>query len=150
MINDVFSARTGRADAPRSIYVALCEIASDKQSDKFDVSQSEIAHRAGLSVASVKRILPVFVRLGLIKIKRNSINGIETRSTYILVRGALAHSEPALAQELKIKRATLEECTEECFEGTARKKTKGVNSTCGSSLAGKRNGFNQERGEYEW
>jgi DNA-binding MarR family transcriptional regulator len=103
MIGDVFSESTGSVNSARSLYLALAEIASDKRSDTFDASQSEIAHRAGLSVASVKRILPVFRRLGLIKIKRNSINGIETRSTYTLIRGALAHGELALAQEPKTK-----------------------------------------------
>jgi len=153
MIDDIFSENTGlgNIESARSIYLALAEIASDNErDDRLEISQAAIARRAGLSVSTVKRILPVFARLGLVKIKRNSINGMETRSIYTLVRGALAHGELALAQAAKIKRATSEECTEECFEGTARNKDKRVSSTCNSSLAGKGNGFNQEKDEYEW
>jgi DNA-binding MarR family transcriptional regulator len=135
MIADVFSEGTGSVNSARSLYLALAEIASDKQRDRFDASQAEIAHRAGLSVASVKRILPVFRRLGLIKIKHNSTNGIQTRSTYTLIRGALAHGELALAQQPKTKRATEEESSEETFEGTARMKKAVSSSTCDNSLA---------------
>ena len=65
MIADVFSESIGSIsiNSARSAYLGLAEIASDKQRDRFDASQAEIAHRAGLSVASVKRILPVFKRL---------------------------------------------------------------------------------------
>src|SRR5436305_8286218 len=136
MIGDVFSENSGSVKSARSVYLALAEIASDKQRDTFDANQQEIATRAGLSVPSVKRLLPVFRQLGLIKIKRNSINGFETRSTYTLVRGyAVAHGEPALAQHLKTKRATEEEFSEETFERTARKEKSVSSSTCGSSLA---------------
>ena len=150
MINDVFSQKTGRAEAPRSLYVALCEIASDKQSDKFNVSQAEIAQRAAMSVASVKRILPILQRLGLIKIQRNSINGIEVQSTYTLIRGALAHHELPLAHQRKSKRATKKEYFEECLEGKARKRNTLVSNTQDNSLADNGDGFNKENGEWKW
>jgi len=103
MIADVFAENFGSVNAARSIYLALAEIASDRQSDTFDASHAEIAHRAGLSVATVKRVLPTFRDLGLVVIKRNSINKIERPSTYTLIRGALAHHELALAQGTKNK-----------------------------------------------
>ena len=84
MIGDVFSQKPGSinsASSARSLYLALTEIASDRQSDRYEASQPEIAIRAGLSVSTVRRILPVFGQLGLVKIKRNSFNGIETTST---------------------------------------------------------------------
>src|SRR5438552_19014356 len=66
MIGDVFSQKPGSinsACSARSIYLALTEIASDKQRDSFEASQAEIAARASLSIATVRRILPVFGRL---------------------------------------------------------------------------------------
>jgi hypothetical protein len=103
MITDVFTENFGSASAARSIYVALTEIASDRQSDTFDASHAAIAHRAGLSVATVKRVLPIFRDLGLVVIKRNSVNRIEQSSTYTLIRVALAHHELALDHGTKTK-----------------------------------------------
>jgi len=151
MIADVFESTSGSVNAARSIYLALAEIGSDRQSDTFDVSQAAIAHRASLSVATVKRILPTLRQVGLVTIKRNFVNGIETRSTYRIIRGALAHHERALAQPPKTKRATEEELSEESFEGTTRMKNVSGSNTCGSSLAGGSGSkFNPHSGEYEW
>ena len=115
MIGDVFENCGGSAAAARSIYLALTEIASDWHSNTFDASQSEIAHRARLSVSTVKRVLPTFRELGLIVIKRNFVNNIEQPSTYTVIRGALphgerarAHGEWAHAPGTKMKRATEE------------------------------------------
>jgi len=164
MIGDVFSQKPGSinsASSARSLYLALTEIASDRQSDRYEASQPPIAVRAGLSVSTVRRLLPVFGQLGLVKIKRNSFNGIETTSTYTIIRGPLVHHERAPVHLLKIKRATEKESLEESLEGTARKKSVlGGRSTRGSSLAkedgeividektGERK--NKKTGEYEW
>ena len=149
MINDVFSGKISGKQAgttARSIYLALCEIASDKQKDRFDVSQAEIAHRALVSTASVKRTLPVFRRLGLVKIKRNSFNGIETRSTYTLVRGAASShrasaSSPACNKVSYVRRIS----SKKASKGTARMANNVVSATCSTSLA---DGSNREK-EYE-
>ena len=150
MIGDVFSQKPGSinsACSARSIYLALTEIASDKQRDSFEASQAEIAARASLSVATVRRILPVFGRLGLVKIKRNSIHGIEIASTYEIIRRPLAHHERTPAHLLKSRRATKKEYVEESVEGTARiEKVPDSRSTCDSSLAGE----DQKIGEDEW
>ena len=90
MIGDVYGKAAANA---RSVYVALTEIASDKASDIYDASHSEIAHRAGTSVSTVQRILPTFVKLGKIKIRRNAFNGIQVRSTYTIIRRTPVHSE---------------------------------------------------------
>ena len=149
MISDVFAEGAGSINAARSIYLSLAEIASDKASDTFDASQADIGHRAGLSVATVKRILPLFRTLGLIKIKRNSIRGIETRSTYTLIRTALAHHEPALAQQPKTKRATLEESTK---KGTKREEARMEKRDEAEvrSLADGRSTFDPETQDYKW
>jgi hypothetical protein len=150
MIGDVFSqkaASINSASSARSLILALVEIASDRQSDKFDASQPEIAIRAGLSVSTVRRILPVFGQLGLVKIKRNSINGIETTSTYTIIRGPLAHHERAPVHLLKSKRATEKESVEESLEGTARMESvRGNRKTRNNSLAE----FDEKIGEDEW
>jgi DNA-binding MarR family transcriptional regulator len=151
MIADVFESTSGSVNAARSIYLALAEIASDRQSDTFDASQADIAHRASSSVATVKRILPTLRQVGLVTVKRNFANGIETRSTYRIIRGALAHHERALGQPPKTKRATEEELSEESFERAARMKNVMGSNTCGSSLAGGSGSkFNPHSGEYEW
>jgi hypothetical protein len=139
MIGDVFSQKAGSinsACSARSLYLAMCEIASDRQSDRYDESQPAIATRAGLSVATVKRILPVFRQLRLVKIKRNFINEMETSSTYTIIRGPLAHHELAPAHLLKSKRATEKEYVEESVEGTARiEKVPDSGGTYRSSIA---------------
>ncbi len=103
MIGDVFENCGGSAAAARSIDLALTEIASDWHSNTFDASQSEIAHRARLSVSTVKRVLPTFRELRLVVIKRNYVNKIEQSSTYTITRGALAHSELARVQPSKTR-----------------------------------------------
>ena len=134
MIADAYP--NGAANA-RSVYVALTEIASDRASDTFDSSHPEIANRAGMSVSSVRRILPTLEKLGKVKVRPNAINGIQVRSTYTIIREHTpAHGEHPPAQLLNAKRTTEEEMYEESFEGTARRERVRANrSTCSSSLA---------------
>ena len=147
MIGEVFSEKAGRSSSARSLYLALCEIASDRQSDRYNTSQPEIAIRAGLSVATVRRLLPVFKHLGLVKIERNSVHGIQTASTYTIIRGPLAHHERTPAHLLKTRRATEKESVEESVEGTARRESLlGGRSTYRSSLAEE----DQKIGPLEW
>ena len=152
MIADIFSqsAIGISTNAARSIYLAVTEIVSDRESNVFDASHEEIAHRAGVSPSTAKRILPIFRKIGLLKIKRNWINGLETRSTYTLIRGALAHHEPPLGQTPKIKRATDEERTKKASKVTARIGNTICSNTRGTSLADEGSRFNPKTGEYEW
>ena len=129
MIADIFQSK--KAAAARSLYLALCETASDKQSETFETSQRDLAHRAALSISTVKRILPVLQQVGLVTITRKFENKIETRSVYTLIRGAVAHGEQALAQQSKTKRATEEESFEESFEDIRALITLDVNNTLG-------------------
>jgi len=140
MINDVFSESKGlskAAPSARSIYVALCEIASDKHRDgNLDPSQAEIAARAAVSLATVKRLLPILKKLGLVNIERRFEHGMERPSTYTIIRGELpiAHKELALAHEAKIQRATEKELKN---NKKIRHVTnpKGVNTGTATSLA---------------
>jgi hypothetical protein len=155
MIENIFTenAGLGSPESARSIYMALTEIASDfERDDNLEISQEAIARRACVCRATVNRVLPVFERVGLIKVKRNSVNGIKTQSTYTLVRGKIPMSN---------KRTTLSEATgkgcyskkeysEEASERSVSKTSKCVRNTCDNSLAGERDGFNKENGEYEW
>ena len=165
MIDDVFSANTGLGsiESARSIYLALAEIASDfERDDNLDVSQAAIARRACVGLTTTKLILPVFERIGLIKVKRNSFNGMKTRSTYTLVRGKLpiANKRLTIAGETANSPAISEECSEEPIEAEgARNNNKCRNKECGISLSvGGGNSetetgasvFNKETGEYDW
>ncbi len=50
-------AESDRAASARSVYLALSEVASDEQSDTFQVSKALIAHKAGVSIKTVQRSL---------------------------------------------------------------------------------------------
>lgn len=101
-------------------YLALTEIASDKQSDAFQTTQEYIAGKACLSLATVKRRLKLLSELGLIEI---TVPKLRAPGTYRLLqiahnKPAVANNEPAIAQGRKrVKRATLEEYKEEYKEG---------------------------------
>ncbi len=64
---------SGHATSARSVYLALTELASDAQSDTFQVRKALIAHRSSVSVSTVSRLLPKLEELGLIKIERASV-----------------------------------------------------------------------------
>jgi DNA-binding IscR family transcriptional regulator len=143
MITDVYSASGATA---RSVYVAMTEIASDRKSDVYDASHPEIAHRAGTSVSSVQRVLPTLVKLGCIKIRRNSINGIQIRSTYTIIRSTPVHYDRASVQVLSANLPTEEECTKN-VQITARMKSNRKKKALSTSLA---DGRNSTTGDYEW
>jgi hypothetical protein len=145
LLEDIYSENTGlgSGETARSVYLALAEIASDNQRDKFEVSQAAIARRACVCVSTVKLILSVFNKLGLVKVKPNSTNGMRTRSTYTLVRGAIANGCLSIANSPENEMAISEEAFEESFEEkTARNKK---NTLITNSFR-----FNRRNGEYEW
>ena len=53
MITETFSESNQSASA-RSVYVSLCQIASDEGSNTFTVNKALIAHKAGVSVKTVE------------------------------------------------------------------------------------------------
>jgi hypothetical protein len=94
MITDAFSESEQAASA-RSLYVALTELASDNGSETFTVTKALIAHKAGLSVSTVQRVLKGFEQLGVVHIEgqfaeRNS-GAIRAPNTYMLL--ALGHGD---------------------------------------------------------
>jgi hypothetical protein len=107
-----------------AVYLALTEIASDKQSDCFVQQLSWIAGKAGTSIASVKRVLQDVEAIPLVKIDRPKLKG---PATYTLL--AMAQAEPTIAQsELTIaqdaetaSRATIKESKNNPIEETEKK-----------------------------
>lgn len=78
-------------------YSALCELASDRQSDLFDAQHKEIADKALVSISTVKRAFPVLEELGAIKITPNDRPGskLKAPSTYALL--SIAHNGLSIA-----------------------------------------------------
>jgi hypothetical protein len=140
MIEDIFTENRGLGslESARSIYLALCEIASDfGRDDNLEISQEAIARRAGLARSTANRILPVFARLRLIRIKGKAINGMRTRSIYTLVRGKLPLSvkQTTLSEATKTKRTVRKNSSKKASKGTARMANNVVSATCSTSLA---------------
>ena len=84
LILDSFDDAENAACRTRSVYLALCEIASDLGAAQFVVTKGLIGYRAGLSTRTVQRVLPDLVRAGVITISRNA-NGLKTASRYTLL-----------------------------------------------------------------
>ena len=68
LLAEVFAEdKVGSLAAARSVYLALSEIASDRQSDTFTVATSYIAQRASVTSKTVRRVIKIFKRLGFVK-----------------------------------------------------------------------------------
>jgi hypothetical protein len=124
LLAEVFAEdKVGSLAAARSVYHALSEIASDRQSDTFTVATSYIAQRASVTSKTVRRVIKIFKRLGFVKSQPRSANGLKLAHEYTLIRGdpPLGLSYPSFGKAGKIALPTREECSEESREGTARK-----------------------------
>jgi hypothetical protein len=139
--------------AALAIYGALTEIASRKGngSESFTETQRSIMQLAGIaSRNTLRKYLDDLCEMQLVKITKNHYpNGVIAPSTYTLlsVRGVC---QP-LTGDGQRHCATKRELNNKVHPSdVARKKVKAVNSTRNNSLAGRGNGFNHERGEYEW
>jgi hypothetical protein len=131
------------------IYDALTEIASDKQSHTFTASYAMIAHMAMTSRRTVIRMMPLLAKLKLVDVRRNGRDGIQTASTYTLLRGEChSPSQPSDSQSLPLvttpsdkRKKTLGTRTEESSEerennnDEERKKKNDKNKALGNSLA---------------
>jgi hypothetical protein len=96
MITDTFS-ESDQAASARSLYVALTELASDNQSETFTATKALIAHKAGLSVSTVQRLLKGLEQLGVILIQPGRINGLlRTANTYTLL--PIGHSDSSIGR----------------------------------------------------
>jgi hypothetical protein len=73
-----------QASSGIALYAALTEVASNKESDTFTISQAAIAEKAGLTTRTLRRIMPVLVKLRLVTITQNAVEGLQRQSTYTL------------------------------------------------------------------
>lgn len=124
IIADVFGeGRLGALTSARSVYLALSEIASDRQNNTFIVTTSYIAQRAGVASKTVRRVIKILKRLGFLKARPRSANGLKLAYEYTLIRGdpPIGLIYPSFGKARKIALPTREEFDEESREGTARK-----------------------------
>jgi hypothetical protein len=87
MIADAFAEdQIGTLASARSVYLALSQIASDRQSDTFTVATFAIAHRAGVSPKTVRRVIEILKKLRLVKTRARSADGLKLATEYTLIR----------------------------------------------------------------
>ena len=71
-IRDSLGDDLSAACRTRSVYLALCEIASDNGAAQFIVPKGLLAFRAGLSPRTVQRVFPDLERAGVLTVERNA------------------------------------------------------------------------------
>ena len=144
----------GNLTAARSVYLALGEIASDKQSDTYTVATSYIAQRAGVTSKTVRRVIKILKRLGFLKAQPRSANGLKLSHEYTLIRSdsPVGLSYPSFGKPGKIALPTREEYDEESREGTARKEKEilSINDNDIITHVGTGERFNQRTKEFDW
>ncbi len=87
MIDDAFAEdQLGALASARSVYLALTQIASDRQNDTFTVATFAIAQRAGVSPKTVRRMIETLKKLGLVKTRARSADGLKLATEYTLIR----------------------------------------------------------------
>ena len=162
MIADAFAqGKIGALAAARSVYLALSEIASDKQSDTVIIATLYIAQRAGVTSKTVRRVTKILKQLGFLKMQGRSANGLKLANQYTLVRssGSIDRIYPSLDKETAMTLPTREECIEESKESTARKRKNALSTNAKRSdqneeditihpRTGER--FNAHTGEFIW
>ena len=86
-IRDHFDA-TNNVSSALAVYLALTEIASDKQSELFDRRIGDIAARAGVSYKTANKVLHRLKSLSFIAITRHKVSGTNENapSTYQLLK----------------------------------------------------------------
>ena len=131
---------------------ALSEIASDKQSDTFTAATSYVAHRAGVTSKTVRRMIKTFKRLRFLRVQPRSENGLKVANEYTLIRGnaAMGLIYSSLRKPRKTDLPTREELNEESTEGTARKEKEVFNEN--DIVIHERTGepFNKRTKEFVW
>ena len=83
-IRDSLGDDLSAACRTRSVYLALCEIASDNGAAQFIVPKGLLAFRAGLSPRTVQRVFPDLERAGVLTVERNA-TGLKASSRYTLL-----------------------------------------------------------------
>jgi hypothetical protein len=102
---------------------AQSEIASDKESDTFTAATLYIAHRAGVTPKTVRRMIKTFKLLHFLRVQPRSHAGLKVASQYTLIRGnaGVGLISPSLGKASKTGLRTREESSEQFTESTARK-----------------------------
>lgn len=87
MIRSYLQDERGHSADALSVYDGLSELASDKHSETFTVSISQIAERAGVSYKTASKALNRFESLKLIEVQRNLVEGTKEHapSTYTML-----------------------------------------------------------------
>ena len=152
---DVFTeGKIGSLAVARSVYLALSEVASDKQNDTFTVATSYIAQRAGVTPKTVRRVIKILTRLGFLKVQGRSASGLKLASQYTLVRsnGSIGPIYPSLGKTKETTLPRREECTEESTESKVSKGKEILSVNDDDIIIHKRTGerFNKRTGEFIW
>jgi len=97
-INETF-ADSGLLVSARSVYLALCEVASDKQAETFQISVAAICARSGVGDRWARKLLHHLRQAGVVAIRENkAAGGLNLPSTYtLLARPALSAARPAVS-----------------------------------------------------
>jgi hypothetical protein len=99
----------GQTATARSVYLALCEIASDQQNDTFAKPQGYIAARAGVSRETARTILDRLEAIGLCSITRRRRKGQKAHLESIYTLISPARGCQIIRQPLPNGLASLEE-----------------------------------------
>ena len=155
MLADVFAeGKVGNLSAARSVYLALREIASDRQSDTFIAGTVYIAQRAGVASKTVRRVIKILKQMGFVRARPRSANGLNLASEYTLVRrvGSIGPIYPSMGKGREISLRTREEYDEQSRESTARKEEKILPANENDIVIHKRTGerFNKRTKEFSW
>ena len=94
----------GRTQALISLYVAMCETASDTGSESFAAGQPYLGWMAGMSARNVQRIEPILEEFGLVKIHRPKLRGHNTYTLLTIRHGVatLRHSQFSKCRPVEI------------------------------------------------
>jgi hypothetical protein len=128
-ITKVFG-ESNQAASARSVYLALTELASDYQSERFTVNKALIAHKAGLSVKTVERLLHGLEEANFIRVQRElkpaTGGAIKSPNTYTLL--PMRQEGKPHSKSDKVERILKESKKESLEEITRKRDTR--HSTC--------------------
>ena len=80
-------AESNKVPSARSVYFALCELASNEQAERFQAKVATIARFAGVSTRTVHDVLPELELIKVVAIERQTIPGskMDAPSVYTLL-----------------------------------------------------------------
>jgi hypothetical protein len=118
-VRDAFDDTTF-LDQANAVYMSLCELASDAQSETFTARKRTIAERSGVSLRRVGDILDIFKATGLVTWTQNRSTGTKELlpSTYTLLGLCIPDTTSGTDSTRLCREAKRENCreSEECTE----------------------------------